>query len=81
MAVYSTYQIKTHPDIAFTVNYVIRFVKKPTDQDICNIKRIRRYLQGSKNLGIQYSRNKNSEIDELVTATQILWAIQLPEKV
>lgn len=48
---------KTRPDIAYAVGYESRFADKTKDQDIVNVKRTLRYLNGTKDFGIKYSVN------------------------
>lgn len=50
---------KTRPDITYAVNYVNRFVEKPTTQDVNNVKRILRYLKGTQNVGIKFTSGKS----------------------
>ncbi|KAJ1524577.1 hypothetical protein ONE63_011063 [Megalurothrips usitatus] len=45
---------KTRPDISYAVNYESRFVKQPTYQDLVNIKRTFRYLNGTQETGILF---------------------------
>lgn len=44
----------TRPDIAFAVNIVCRYVNNPSFQHVNAVKRIIRYLIGTKHIGIQY---------------------------
>ena len=44
----------TRPDIIFAVGYVSRFMEKPQEEHWVAIKRILRYLQGTKTHGICY---------------------------
>uniref|UniRef100_A0AAV1UF45 Integrase catalytic domain-containing protein n=1 Tax=Peronospora matthiolae TaxID=2874970 RepID=A0AAV1UF45_9STRA len=44
----------TRPDIAFAVGYVSRFMKNPQEEHWVAVKRIFRYLQGTKTHGICY---------------------------
>lgn len=46
---------KTRPDIGQAVSYNSRRVENQTDIDVINIKRIFRYLQGTKDYGITYN--------------------------
>lgn len=49
----------SRPDISFAVNYFSRFQDKSTDQIWNNMKRILRYLKGTENLSLVYTRNTN----------------------
>ena len=50
---------QTRPDIAFTVNWLGRRVCEPTVLDLQVAKRCLRYLNGTRNLGITYTRWNN----------------------
>lgn len=52
---------KTRPDLSYTVTYNSRNTQNPSDIDITNIKRILRYLQGTKHL-LAYNNNGNVQI-------------------
>uniref|UniRef100_A0AAV1TK68 Uncharacterized protein n=1 Tax=Peronospora matthiolae TaxID=2874970 RepID=A0AAV1TK68_9STRA len=47
----------TRPDIAFSVGYVSRFMENPQEEHWVAVKRIFRYLQGTKMHGICYKPN------------------------
>uniref|UniRef100_A0AAV1TN90 Reverse transcriptase Ty1/copia-type domain-containing protein n=1 Tax=Peronospora matthiolae TaxID=2874970 RepID=A0AAV1TN90_9STRA len=47
----------THPDIAFAVTYVSRFMENPQEEHWVAVKHIFRYLQGTKMHGICYKPN------------------------
>ena len=49
----------TRPDIAFAVNLLARFIASPTRRHWNDIKHIFRYLQGSQDLGLLYTRNQD----------------------
>lgn len=49
---YITY---TRPDIVFTVNYLSRFMSQPHKVHFSAVKRVVRYLSGTKDLGLWYS--------------------------
>ncbi|KAF6202186.1 hypothetical protein GE061_004584 [Apolygus lucorum] len=55
---------KTRPDLAYSVGYSSRHLENPSEQDFANVKRSLRYLNGTKNEGISFS--KNNETDELI---------------
>ena len=46
----------TRPDIAYAVNYVSRGMQNPTNLDWIAVKRIFRYLQGTRKTGIIYKK-------------------------
>jgi uncharacterized protein YuzE len=49
----------TRPDISFAVNRLAAYTANPSLQHVTTLKRILRYLAGTKNLGITYSKNLN----------------------
>ena len=49
----------TKSDIAFAVNLLTRFSVSPTRRHWNDIKHIFRYLQGSQDLGLLYTRNQD----------------------
>lgn len=49
----------SRPDICFSVSLFSRFQSQPDDNHWSGLKRILRYLQGTKDLGLQYQKNKN----------------------
>ncbi|KAK3876705.1 hypothetical protein Pcinc_018517 [Petrolisthes cinctipes] len=53
--------VKTRPDIAYAVNSVTRYSTKPTSQHWKAVKRIMRYLKGTRDLGILYNYNGSTD--------------------
>ncbi|XP_071646640.1 uncharacterized protein [Temnothorax longispinosus] len=51
---------KTRPDLCYAVNYSSRYTQSPEGKDILNVKRILRYLQGTKELGLVYGGEKDA---------------------
>lgn len=51
----------TRPDICFSINYFSRYQDQASDETWSNIKRILRYLKGTKGVGLVYKRHKNIE--------------------
>lgn len=47
--------IGTRPDISFAVGYVSRFMEKPASSHVTAVKRILKYLNGTRNYGILFS--------------------------
>ncbi len=52
----------TRPDIAFAIGNVAKFSNNPTRRHWMEIKRIFRYLKGTPNLGLLYSRSKSEDL-------------------
>lgn len=50
----------TRPDIAYAVNVLSRRQLAPTEEDVCMLKRIFRYLVGTRELGLRYVGDKNN---------------------
>jgi hypothetical protein len=51
--------VGTRPDIAYAVGVVSRTLETPTTSDVTKVKRIFRYLQGTRDCGITYRPNVN----------------------
>ena len=56
-AIGSLLYLWTRSDIAFAVSHVARFCSSPTKEHWTAVKRILRYLKGTSNYGLMYSRN------------------------
>lgn len=56
------YLTVTRPDIMFAVNLVSRYMEHPTEQHLLSAKRILRYVKGTSEFGIQYSRKGGKEM-------------------
>jgi hypothetical protein len=54
--------ICTRPDILFSVNQAARKSKNPTMEDWINIEKIFKYLKGTENYGIKFSKNSSLKI-------------------
>jgi len=54
---------KTRPDITFAVNYASRYLEKPSQQHIVNVKRILRYLKGTIQFGIHYETTGHEQLE------------------
>ncbi|KAL7582697.1 hypothetical protein Lser_V15G42892 [Lactuca serriola] len=52
------YLCHTRPDISYAVGVVSRFLERPTEQHNHAVKRILRYIKGTLNLGLVYTRSK-----------------------
>jgi len=58
----------TRPDIAYAVSELSRFVSRPSKSHQTAVKHVLRYLKGTQNLGIRYSKQ-----DGHSTQTNLLW--------
>lgn len=56
------YLTATRPDLIYSVNLVSRYMEGPTEQHLLAAKRIMRYVQGTKDYGIQYKRGEEREL-------------------
>ncbi len=54
--------IRSHPDIAFTVTDLSKFIQNLGPEHITALKRVCRYLQGTLDNGITYSKSKGDLI-------------------
>lgn len=50
----------TRPDISFSVNYFSRFQDKNSDEVWIGLKRLLRYLKGTKSVNLVFSRNSDT---------------------
>ncbi|XP_034203785.1 secreted RxLR effector protein 161-like [Prunus dulcis] len=65
------YLSNTRPDIVHAVSVVSRFMNDPSNHHFAAVKRILRYVQGTKGYGIKYTQEKESI---LVGLTDSDWA-------
>lgn len=65
------------PDVSFAVNMVSRFSKNPGRVHWAAVKRILRYLKGTANMKLEYSKDGNSDILGYCDAD---WASDLDER-
>lgn len=56
------YLVHTRPDIAFSVGIVSRYMEQPTTQHLNAVKRILRYVKGTQNYGLIYSKKGGNNI-------------------
>ena len=52
------YLVNTRPDLAFSVDYVSRFLEEPRKDHLAAVKQILRYVAGSKSWGLRYEIKK-----------------------
>ena len=56
------YIVHTRPDIALAVGMVARFSANPKENHMMTIKRIMRYLKGTKDYGLWYKMGGNLDL-------------------
>ncbi|KAK3121536.1 hypothetical protein QOZ80_8BG0655630 [Eleusine coracana subsp. coracana] len=56
------YLLHTRPDVAHAVNYVSRFMAEPHQDHQTAVKHILRYIAGTRDLRVQYTRDKAGEL-------------------
>jgi hypothetical protein len=56
------YLLHTRPDLAFSVGYLSRFMEAPCSDHLAAIKRIIRYVAGTPDHGLHYTRRKDEQI-------------------
>jgi len=64
----------TRPDISFAVSELSRFVADPGQNHMLSTKRVLRYLRGTKDLGLQYTRPTGSLANRLYGYVDSDWA-------
>ncbi len=55
----------TRPDVIFHIHYISQFQKQPSDQVFYFLDRLLRYLNGTKEYGLNYYHSTATEIDEI----------------
>ena len=71
------YLTNARPDIVHSVNVISRFINKPSQIHFAATKRILRYLQGTKKLGLKYVKDADNKITSF---TDNDWAGSLDER-
>ncbi|KAJ0175618.1 hypothetical protein K1T71_008777 [Dendrolimus kikuchii] len=54
--------VDTRPDIAYALSVVSRHLEAPTKRDVLKVKRIFRYLNGTRNYCITYKRGMQTKL-------------------
>ena len=58
--------VRTRPDISFSVNRAAQNAENPTENDWSRVKRIFRYLKGTKNTGILFTKTDGFQCEGFV---------------
>ena len=69
--------LQTRPDIAYAISKLSQFSSNPTERHYQALKRVLRYLKGTKDLGITY--RKGQKQGELLGWTDSSWACDLDD--
>lgn len=56
------YLVHTRPDIAYAVGMVNRFMERPTTLHLGDVKRVLRYIKGTINYGLVYSKSTGNHM-------------------
>lgn len=56
------YLVHTRPDLAYSVGVVSRFMEKPTSMHLNAAKRILRYVKGTMDFGLIYTKNDENNV-------------------
>ena len=56
------YVVHSEPDIALYVGIVARFSTNPKENHLMDVKRIMRYLKGTEDYGLYYTKNEKFEL-------------------
>ena len=59
----------TRPDIAYSVNFLARFQTNPSEEHWIMLKRIMRYLNGTRNSGLTFDQRSTSILDTFVDSS------------
>jgi len=68
------YLCHTRPDIAYGVRFISRYMVKPTTSHMIAAKIVFRYVKGTYNNGIQYSKNQNDQAYDLIGYSDSDWS-------
>ncbi|GJS04946.1 ribonuclease H-like domain, reverse transcriptase, RNA-dependent DNA polymerase [Tanacetum coccineum] len=56
------YLLHTRPDLSYSVGLLSRFMQEPKEQHMKAIKKVLRYVKGTKDYGIAYKHNEGNKI-------------------
>lgn len=55
------YLVNTRPDLAYAIGYVSRFMETPREEHLSAVRRIQRYVAGTRNWGLTYLGGKEEK--------------------
>ena len=61
------YLVNTRPDLAYFVGYVSRFMEAPREEHLVAVKRIMRYVAGTRGWGVRYCAGRGKKKLKLVS--------------
>nr|GFA03075.1 ribonuclease H-like domain, reverse transcriptase, RNA-dependent DNA polymerase [Tanacetum cinerariifolium] len=56
------YLLQTRPDLSYSIGLLSRFMQEPKEQHMKAIKKVLRYVKGTKDYGITYKHNEGNKI-------------------
>ena len=65
------YVVHNRPDITLVVGIVARFSANPKENHLMAVKRIMRYLKGTKEFGLYYKKNEKFELRAYTNANWV----------
>ena len=71
---------RTRPDIATAVNFLARDSSAPTDGSWIGVKRVLRYLRGTKDLGLFFKNGARHSLPEMEVYSDADWAGDLKDR-
>ena len=60
------YLVNTRSDLAYSVGYVSRFMEAPREKHLVAVKRILRYVAGTRGWGVRYCAGRGKEKSKFV---------------
>lgn len=70
----------TRPDIAFAVNFLSRFNKQHSENHEVAIKRVLRYLRGTSNMKLRYTKSGDMEMTKMHAYSDADWGSDINER-
>ena len=71
------YVVHNRPNIQLSIGILVRFPKNPMENHLMVVKRIMRYLKGTKEFGLYYKKNEKFQLRAYTNAN---WAGNIDDK-